>query len=135
MAILADTGFLLALIDSDDPDHAEAARLAAQSRETFIAPFAVVPEVCYFAQKNMGAAAERAFVESLARGEPALDWGDPKDLRRAAEILEKRPEFGFVDAAVMATAERLRIKKIATLDRRHFGGFKPVHCEAFELLP
>jgi predicted nucleic acid-binding protein len=43
--------------------------------------------------------------------------------------------LGFVDAAVVALAERERQTRIATLDRRHFGAIKPRHIAAFELLP
>jgi len=43
--------------------------------------------------------------------------------------------LGFVDAAVVALAERERQTRIATLDRRHFGAIKPAHVPAFELLP
>jgi hypothetical protein len=43
--------------------------------------------------------------------------------------------LGFVDAAVVALAERERQTRIATLDRRHFSAIKPRHTAAFELLP
>jgi uncharacterized protein len=41
----------------------------------------------------------------------------------------------FVDASVMAVAERYGITKILTLDRRDFRLLRPQHCQAFELLP
>ena len=43
--------------------------------------------------------------------------------------------LGTVDASVIAVAERLKVKHIATLDRKHFTVVKPAHVEAFELLP
>jgi predicted nucleic acid-binding protein len=36
---------------------------------------------------------------------------------------------------IVAIAERLDITKILTVDRRHFGAFKPRHCAAFQILP
>jgi predicted nucleic acid-binding protein len=59
------------------------------------------------------------------------------DLERAAEILEKYNDnnIDLVDAVIVAMAERLEIGKILTVDRRHFGVFKPKHCESFTLLP
>jgi len=36
---------------------------------------------------------------------------------------------------VVATAERLEETIIATLDHRQFSVVKPVHCEAFTLVP
>ncbi len=55
-------------------------------------------------------------------------------------VLELRAEYrdlrvGFVDAAVLATVERLGELKSATLDRRHFGVLRPRHVGALELLP
>lgn len=135
MAVLADTGFLLALLDRDDANHVAAQRVLAKERGPFIVPFAVLPEVCYLAQKYLGTQAELRFLESLAAGELPLDWGDHGDLARAMEILRGRPELGFVDATVIATAERLVIKRLATLDRRHFSSFRPSHCPGFDLLP
>jgi hypothetical protein len=32
-------------------------------------------------------------------------------------------------------AERLNVRRILTLDRRHFELIRPRHCPAFELLP
>jgi hypothetical protein len=43
--------------------------------------------------------------------------------------------LGTVDAAVVATAERLRVHEIATVDRRDFTIVRPAHIEAFTLLP
>jgi uncharacterized protein len=43
--------------------------------------------------------------------------------------------LGIVDAAMIATAERLRLTKIATLDRRHFGVVRPNHTRAFAVCP
>jgi len=57
--------------------------------------------------------------------------------KRSAEILRKYNDanIDFVDAVIVAVAERLSITKILTVDRRHFGAFKPRHCAAFEVLP
>lgn len=61
----------------------------------------------------------------------------PEDLLRAAEILEiyQDSRIDFVDASVMAIAERLEITKVLTLDRRDFQLFRPKHCQFFEILP
>jgi hypothetical protein len=59
------------------------------------------------------------------------------DYRRARELVERYSdlELGFVDAAVVALAERLGERAIATLDRRRFGVIRPRHVERLELLP
>lgn len=135
MAILADTGFLIALLDRDDPHHDRSRKLAELRSEPLVVPTVVLPEVCYLTHKFLGPRAELVFLDSLLAGEFVLEWMEPADLRRATEILRSRPEFGMVDATVMATAERLKLRKVATFDLRHFGSFAPSHCRAFELLP
>jgi hypothetical protein len=42
---------------------------------------------------------------------------------------------GSVDASVITAAERLDIRDIATLDRRHFSIVQPSHVDAFTLIP
>lgn len=135
MAVLADTGFLLALLDRDDPHHRAAREALSRERGPFIVPSAVLPEVCSLAHKHLGEAAELRFLESLTAGEFALDWSVPKDLDRVVAILKDRPELGMVDAAVIATAERLQIGRLATLDRRHFSSWRSPQGRAFEIIP
>jgi predicted nucleic acid-binding protein len=43
--------------------------------------------------------------------------------------------IGFVDASLIATAERLDITSVLTTDRRHFSFVRPRHVRAFRLLP
>jgi predicted nucleic acid-binding protein len=59
------------------------------------------------------------------------------DLAVVANILDKYDDqdLDFVDAAIVAIAERLNITRLLTLDHRHFRMIHPTHCAAFELLP
>jgi uncharacterized protein len=43
--------------------------------------------------------------------------------------------LGIVDAHVMAMAERMNIRAIASIDRRHFHAVRLRHCDGLELLP
>jgi predicted nucleic acid-binding protein len=49
--------------------------------------------------------------------------------------LRQHAEIGFVDATLVAIAERLKLTTIATTDRRHFSRIQPAHVRAFTLLP
>ena len=49
--------------------------------------------------------------------------------------MRRYPEIGFVDASLVAVAERLKIDTIATTDRRHFQIIRPKHTRAFNLVP
>ena len=60
-----------------------------------------------------------------------------QDLQRTLELLRRYEDaqIGFVDATVVAIAERLKIQRILTTDRRDFSLIRPRHCKQFELLP
>jgi hypothetical protein len=62
---------------------------------------------------------------------------EPEDYARVRRLVTTYADLAlsFVDASVVAIAERLEETTIATLDRRHFSVVKPVHCEAFTLVP
>ena len=121
--IVADTGAILALIDADDRHHREIVELFDASPESWILPWAILPEVDYLLLAHVGGAAERAFARDLAEGRWAVEWGDDGDVSRAAELNERYSalRLGLTDGIVMAIAERLRARAIATLDLRHFG--------------
>jgi predicted nucleic acid-binding protein len=58
-------------------------------------------------------------------------------LIRTADILDKYIDsrVDFVDATIVAVAERLQVSLILTLDQRDFRLVKPVHVEYFDLQP
>ena len=53
-----------------------------------------------------------------------------------AELVERYIDLplGLVDAAVIAIAERLGLREVATVDHRHFRIVRPRHVEAFPSL-
>lgn len=61
----------------------------------------------------------------------------PADFARVAHLVRRYADLPLdaVDAAVVATAERLGATKIATVDRKDFRIVVPAHCSGFELLP
>jgi predicted nucleic acid-binding protein len=116
--ILVDTGPLYAMADRDDDWHLRVVRFLKRSRDELVVP-------------------EQALVRSVANGEMTLEALTLPDLRRTLDLLSRytAARIGFVDAAVVATAERLQISRILTTDRRDFSLIRPRHCRAFELLP
>jgi len=120
--IIADTSALLALIDSDDRHHRSVRALHEKSSSEWLLPWAVLPEVDYLLGAHVGRAAQEVFVGDLADGSLAVEWGEPSDLVRAAELCKayRSMRLGLVDGVVAAVAERLHARAIATLDLRHF---------------
>ena len=90
------------------------------------------------AQYLPGAGGGIGFVQALVNREMVLEHWTSQDLVRITELLKKYHDanIGFVDASVVAIAERLlKINGILTTDRRHFAAIKPQHCKEFKLLP
>jgi len=121
--IVADTGAIVALVDADDRHHAALRRLFEKAPDSWLLPWAILPEVDYLLGAHVGARAQERFAGDLASGAWAIEWGDPADLVRGEEISRRHRalRLGLVDSVVMAMAERRRADAIATLDLRHFG--------------
>ncbi len=100
-------------------------------------PSTVVPEACYLLNTYLGQEAEIVFIQSLINREMLLEHSTSHDLPRISALLKKYRDanIGYVDASVVAIAERLKICGILTTDRRHFAAIKPEHCKEFKLLP
>jgi predicted nucleic acid-binding protein len=135
MAVLVDTGILYALADADDRWHAPASAWLDDMSELLIVSVTALPEVAYLLHARLGPTAELAFVQSLSAGELEVEDLRRPDLARCGEVMRRYPEIGFVDASIVAIAERLKIEAIATTDRRHFQGVRPKHTKAFRLVP
>jgi predicted nucleic acid-binding protein len=50
-------------------------------------------------------------------------------------VIADNTALGLVDASIVAIAERLKVRVLATTDRRHFGAVRPRHVERFTLVP
>lgn len=137
MALVLDTGPVLALLDAGDPDHGRCVSLVEELGEDLVVPSAVLVEVDYWVLKLLGHDAWNVFVDDLTRGAYRLEQLRLADLRRAAELERTYAslDLGLVDASVIALCERLDEPKVATLDRRDFSVVRPRHREALELLP
>lgn len=97
----------------------------------------VVTEVAYLIETRLGPQAEVRFLGDLASGSFATEPVTPIDWLRIAELVWRYRDLplGTVDASIVTAGERLLIKEVATLDRRHFSVVRPAHLPAFELLP
>lgn len=137
IALIVDAGPLYAYVDGDDTHHATSLELLETHPGPLIIPTLVLTEVSYLVSTRLGWQPEVRLLGDLAAGNFALEPVQPEDLIRIAELVAKYHDLplGTVDASVVATAERLRITEIATVDRRHFGVVRPAHIDVFHLLP
>lgn len=135
MPLLVDTGVLYALADKSDAWHARSRAYIEAARDMLLVPATILPEIAYLLRDRLGPAAERAFIRAVAGAEIAVEQVDRRDWPRVEELMGRYEWLGFVDATVVAIAERLKLSTLATTDRRHFGAVRPAHIERFTLVP
>ena len=135
MSLLVDTGVLYALADRRDAWHTRVRNYLRSHPGTLLAPVTILPEVAYLLRERIGVQAEQAFALSVANGEIAVEGLARRDFVRASELMSVYEWLGFVDATLIAVAERLKMSAVATTDRRHFGAVRPAHTERFTLVP
>lgn len=135
--LIIDTGVLLAAADDNDPAHQACCDEIETTTAALITTPLVVAETGYLIDRQLGPTAEAAFYRSIANGDLIVEHLTATDWQRVAELVESYADFplGGTDASIVAIAERLGITRVATLDRRHFQAVRPVHCEAFALVP
>jgi predicted nucleic acid-binding protein len=123
-------------MDAYDADHAACVRLFDENLERLVVPAPVLVELDWLGH-GRGVPARETALASIADGTltvenlTLVDYARVQDLCRQYEDLP----LDLVDASVMVVAERLRERKVATLNHRHFTVVRPRHTRALELLP
>lgn len=137
MALVLDTGPLLAALDRNDPDHAACAGLVERTREALVVPGLVLAELDYWCHERLDAGVWLLFLEDVLAGAYRVEQPTPADLARCLELQTQYADLGLgvVDASVVALVERLGEHAVATLDHRHFAVVRPRHVEALRLVP
>jgi len=139
--VLTDTGGLLkALARTPDgkPSFPEYQTFLVTA-SAVIVPALVLAEVDYFLRENRGAMRKliAEIFDRTTRYEYELPL--PSDIVRALEFDAKFKELnlGLVDGTVAALAERRRVYRVLTTDRRDFGTIRigPHFSRALELVP
>jgi predicted nucleic acid-binding protein len=134
--VIVDTGILYALADRDDRHHQAAVEVFG-SPEARVVPEPVVVETDWLVLDHLGVDAEEAFLRGLTERGLSVECPTRADRQRAAELVRQYRdlEIGYVDAVTVAVAERMKERRIATLDRRHFFAIRPRHAMNFDIVP
>ena len=137
MALVLDTGVLLAGLDEGEPQHEDCARLLAGIEERLIIPEPVLVELDYWLRKAANADVWLTFCENLHADAYVLSPVGPDLLLAAAQLQVRYADqpIGFVDAAVFVTCEALGEDKVATLDVRDFSILRTSGGQSLRLLP
>ncbi len=135
-AALLDTGPVVGLLSEADQHHAAsvaAIKTSAGKGRKLCTSWEVVGEAYTLFRMRLAPArsagpalvvlrwARESGVEVLATVEG--------DHQRAAALLEQYGQLrlSYVDALLLALAERLRVEELITIDARHFGGVRLAH--------
>jgi predicted nucleic acid-binding protein len=137
MAILLDPSLIVAAADADDLNHIAAATWLKRRDEPLLVAALGLAEVDHVLQRSLGSLASLAVVDAIVGGAVRLVTPTDSDLVRAgqlmAEAAEHRPRLA--DALMVAAAERLDVRRIATFDRRPIAVLRPHHVRSFDLEP
>jgi len=135
--LILDTGPLYASLDRSDMHHLACRSLIETSEEALVIPAPVLVEVDLWIHQRLDASVLLALLADIQTGAYAVENLAASDYTRVRQICERYAQagVGFVDAAVLATVERLDEPKLATLDHQHFGAMRPRHLDALTLLP
>jgi len=137
LALICDTGPLLAALDAADRDHDRSAVLLSEADEDLVVPALVLAELDYWCAHRLTLEAWLIFLDDVNAGVYRIEPPTAADLVRCAELQARYRDLGLgiVDASVVALAERLGEPKVATLDQRHFRAVRPGHVAALEIRP
>ncbi len=124
--MIADTGAIYALTDKSDKWHERVKRFIQKESPTLILPSTTLPEICYLINKYLGQDKEEIFLRAVLKGELLLEEVVLEDIKVALDYMKNYRELnlGFVDASVLAVAQRLKVYDLLTTDRRDFSPVK-----------
>ncbi len=134
-AVLVDAGPLIALIDRSDPHHDACVSVLRTLSGPLLSAWPVVTEAMYllgFAWRAQEALWDLIDAEVLAL--VPLDRGDAPRMRELMSKYRDLP-MDLADAALVRVAERERLRRVFTLDRRHFTVYRPARLGRFVIVP
>ena len=123
MAILLDSSAVIAAADTADLNHAAALAWFRRADEPLHLGALTLGEIDVVLQRDLDATASLSVVEAIVGG----------SIRLVAPTEDDRPRLA--DALLVATAERLRIHRVATFERRPIAILTPRHVRALDLEP
>jgi uncharacterized protein len=133
--ILVDTGPLVALIHEDDDRHQACKETFLTLTEPLGTVWPVLTEAMYLLSFSWEA--QIALWEMIETGAVEILVLGKDDVGRMRELMRKYRDLpmDLADAALVRVAERERLRRIFTLDRRDFQIYRPSRIGRFAVLP
>ena len=125
----------MALIHADDRHHASCREALERIREPLATVWPVITEAMYLL--GFSSDAQDALWRLLERDAVKILPLDPGDVPRMRELMRKYRDLpmDLADAALVRAAERERISRVFTIDRRDFEVYRPRGIRRFTILP
>jgi predicted nucleic acid-binding protein len=133
--ILVDAGPLVALIHADDRHHERCTKVLRTLHEPLATVWPAYTEAMYLL--GFSWRAQDALWELVERDVISLIELETRDHRRVRELMKKYRDLpmDLADAALVAVAERERVARVFTLDRRDFEVYRPARVGRFRIIP
>ena len=133
--ILVDTGPLVALIHEDDNEHRACKDAFARFNEPLGTVWPVLTEAIYLLSFSWEA--QTALMEMIETGAVEILPLGVADIPRIRELMRKYRDLpmDLADAALVRVAERERLRRVFTIDRRDFQIYRPSRIGRFVVLP
>ena len=125
----------MALIHADDRHHASCREALERIREPLATVWPAITEAMYLL--GFSSSAQDALCRLLERGAVKILPLDATDVPRMRELMRKYRDLpmDLADAALVRVAEREKISRVFTIDRRDFELYRPRGIRRFTLLP
>ena len=133
--ILVDTGPLVALIHEDDNEDRACKDAFASFNEPLGTVWPVLTEAIYLLSFSWEA--QTALMEMIETGAVEILPLGVADIPRIRELMRKYRDLpmDLADAALVRVAERERLRRVFTIDRRDFQIYRPSRIGRFVVLP
>ncbi len=133
--ILVDAGPLVAILCAEDAEHARCLSAMDGIEDDVRTVWPVITEAMYLL-RNSWRGQEELWL-ALEREDVGLLTLDHLDFDRMHELMAKfrDPPMDLADAALVRVAEREKIRRVFTLDRRDFSLYRPSGIGRFDIVP
>lgn len=97
----------------------------------------MLAELDYLLSRHVGAVAQAALLDEVARGAYRLEPFAAPDIESAKSVIDRYAELriGLADASLVVLAERHGVRDVLSLDQRHFRSLRIRGRKKFRILP
>jgi uncharacterized protein len=133
--ILVDAGPLVAIFDRSDRHHAACVSALRALRGSLFSVWPVVTEAMYLL--GFSVKAQSALLEMIEIGTLKILALEAPDVSRIRELMVQYKDhpMDFADAALVRVAEREKLRRVFTIDRRDFAVYRPARLGRFAIIP